>query len=86
MPRLQVCYNVDDLLKVCPQLLIPIVFDWHHHSINVSLHPYQQLRLKPNLNSHHVVHPKSSSLSSTKPGRRVESNQNNVSPNLVQEP
>ncbi|KAG8790068.1 hypothetical protein FRC16_001059, partial [Serendipita sp. 398] len=32
----EICYNADDLLKVCPQLGIPIVFDYHHDAINPS--------------------------------------------------
>ncbi|CAG7848192.1 UV-damage endonuclease Short=UVDE [Serendipita indica DSM 11827] len=32
----EICYNADDLLKVCPELGIPIVFDYHHDSINPS--------------------------------------------------
>jgi UV DNA damage endonuclease len=43
-PLFQICYNVDDLLKVCPQLNIPIIYNYHHDAINVrllssSLHP-----------------------------------------------
>lgn len=31
----QMCYNIDDLLTVCPDLGIPIVVDYHHDWINV---------------------------------------------------
>jgi len=31
----QMCYNIDDLLTVCPDLDIPIVIDYHHDWINV---------------------------------------------------
>lgn len=31
----QMCYNIDDLLTVCPDLDIPIVVDYHHDWINV---------------------------------------------------
>lgn len=31
----QMCYNIDDLLTVCPDLSIPIVVDYHHDWINV---------------------------------------------------
>ena len=31
----QICYNIDDLLTVCPDLDIPIVVDYHHDWINV---------------------------------------------------
>jgi UV DNA damage endonuclease len=27
-------YSVSDLLPVCQKLNIPLVLDWHHHSIN----------------------------------------------------
>lgn len=39
----EICYNVDDLLKVCPQLNIPIIFDYHHDSINPSRRPASEL-------------------------------------------
>ncbi|GAA5902644.1 hypothetical protein JCM8208_007027 [Rhodotorula glutinis] len=29
----EICYNVDDLLPVCEELNIPIVFDYHHDSL-----------------------------------------------------
>lgn len=35
----QMCYNIEDLLTVCPGLDIPIVVDYHHDWINVR-HPY----------------------------------------------
>jgi len=31
----QMCYNIDDLLTVCPGLDIPIVLDYHHDWIKV---------------------------------------------------
>lgn len=31
----QMCYNIEDLLTVCPDLDIPIVVDYHHDWINV---------------------------------------------------
>jgi len=31
----QMCYNIDDLLTVCPDLNIPIVVDYHHDWIKV---------------------------------------------------
>jgi UV DNA damage endonuclease len=31
----QMCYNIDDLLTVCPDLDIPIVVDYHHDWIKV---------------------------------------------------
>ncbi|KAI8374451.1 UV-endonuclease UvdE-domain-containing protein [Radiomyces spectabilis] len=30
----ELCYSVSDLLPVCQKLDIPLVLDWHHHSIN----------------------------------------------------
>lgn len=33
------CYDIDDLLTVCPDLDIPIVVDYHHDWINVR-YPY----------------------------------------------
>lgn len=32
----EICYNVDDLLPVCQELNIPLIFDWHHDWINPS--------------------------------------------------
>lgn len=28
----EICYNVDDLLPICEELNIPIIFDYHHDS------------------------------------------------------
>ena len=30
----EICYNTEEILPTCEKLLIPLVFDWHHHSIN----------------------------------------------------
>ncbi|CAO3695958.1 unnamed protein product [Umbelopsis ramanniana] len=30
----EICYSVADLLPICQELSIPLVLDWHHHSIN----------------------------------------------------
>lgn len=30
----EMCYSIDDLLPVCQKLRIPLVLDYHHHSIN----------------------------------------------------
>ncbi|OAD68766.1 hypothetical protein PHYBLDRAFT_77351 [Phycomyces blakesleeanus NRRL 1555(-)] len=30
----EMCYSVSDLLPLCQRLNIPLVLDWHHHSIN----------------------------------------------------
>lgn len=35
----QICYNVDDLLPLCQELEIPIIFDYHHDWINPSCEP-----------------------------------------------
>lgn len=35
----EMCYSVDDLLPVCQELGVPIVLDYHHNWINVSLAP-----------------------------------------------
>ena len=29
----EICYNVDDLLPLCEEMNIPMVLDYHHHSI-----------------------------------------------------
>ncbi|CAL1710108.1 unnamed protein product [Somion occarium] len=39
----EICYSVDDLLPVCNELDIPIVFDYHHNWINPSIHPVSTL-------------------------------------------
>ncbi|GAA5880404.1 hypothetical protein JCM3774_006437 [Rhodotorula dairenensis] len=36
-------YSVDDLLPVCEELNIPLVFDYHHHSIFPTVQPIQEL-------------------------------------------
>ncbi|ORX93779.1 UV-endonuclease UvdE [Basidiobolus meristosporus CBS 931.73] len=30
----EICYSAEDILPVCEKLSIPLVFDWHHHSLN----------------------------------------------------
>ncbi|KAI3639119.1 hypothetical protein MIR68_002649 [Amoeboaphelidium protococcarum] len=30
----ELCYSVQDLLPLCEELQIPLVLDWHHHSLN----------------------------------------------------
>ncbi|KAG9299211.1 hypothetical protein G9A89_013859 [Geosiphon pyriformis] len=30
----ETCYNVQELLPLCQKMSIPLVLDWHHHSIN----------------------------------------------------
>lgn len=39
----QLCYNVDDLLPLCQELGIPIVFDYHHDWIYPSSRPPAEL-------------------------------------------
>ncbi|KAK9727366.1 hypothetical protein K7432_001899 [Basidiobolus ranarum] len=31
----EICYSASDILPVCEKLNIPLVFDWHHHSLNL---------------------------------------------------
>ncbi|KAI0030146.1 UV-endonuclease UvdE-domain-containing protein [Vararia minispora EC-137] len=45
----EMCYNVDDLLPVCEELMIPIVFDYHHDWIYPSSEPPE--RLLPRINA-----------------------------------
>ncbi|ODN74488.1 UV damage endonuclease UvdE, variant [Cryptococcus amylolentus CBS 6039] len=35
----EICYNVDDIFPLCEELSIPIIFDYHHDSINPSSSP-----------------------------------------------
>lgn len=42
-PLIQICYNVDDLLPVCNELNIPIIFDYHHDWIYPSSKPPGEL-------------------------------------------
>ena len=30
----EICYNAEELLPLCEELEIPLVFDWHHHNLN----------------------------------------------------
>ena len=39
----QLCYNVDDLLPLCQELNIPLVFDYHHDWIYPSSRPPAEL-------------------------------------------
>lgn len=39
----EICYNVDDLLPVCTELDIPIIFDYHHDALNPSASPPAEL-------------------------------------------
>ncbi|OWZ61878.1 UV damage endonuclease UvdE [Cryptococcus neoformans] len=39
----EICYNVDDLLPVCTELDIPIIFDYHHDALNPSTDPPGEL-------------------------------------------
>lgn len=40
---LKLCYNVDDLLPICQDLHIPLVFDYHHDWIYPSSRPPREL-------------------------------------------
>ena len=39
----EICYNTEELLPTCEKLSIPLVFDWHHHSINPGTVPLDEL-------------------------------------------
>ncbi|PIL28869.1 hypothetical protein GSI_08915 [Ganoderma sinense ZZ0214-1] len=39
----EMCYNADDLLPVCEELNIPLVFDYHHNWIYPSVKPIPEL-------------------------------------------
>ncbi|GBE89775.1 UV-endonuclease UvdE-domain-containing protein [Sparassis latifolia] len=39
----EMCYSADELLPVCRELEIPLVFDYHHNWINPSTHPLAEL-------------------------------------------
>ncbi|KAI0943504.1 hypothetical protein AcW1_002653 [Taiwanofungus camphoratus] len=39
----EICYSADDLLPVCEELGVPLVFDYHHDWINPSMHPLPEL-------------------------------------------
>lgn len=38
----ELCYSVDDLLPICQKLRIPLVLDYHHHSLNPGTTPLQE--------------------------------------------
>ena len=37
------CYSAQELLPICEQLSIPLVFDWHHHALNPGTIPLDSL-------------------------------------------
>jgi len=39
----EICYNTEEILPICEKLKIPLVFDWHHHSINPGTIPLDVL-------------------------------------------
>ncbi|THH21408.1 hypothetical protein EW146_g129 [Bondarzewia mesenterica] len=64
----EMCYNADDLLPVCEELNIPIVFDHHHNWIFPSTQPIPELLSRINAIWHHKgIRPKQH-LSSPRPG------------------
>ncbi|KZV67692.1 UV-endonuclease UvdE [Peniophora sp. CONT] len=64
----EICYNVDDLLPVCEELNIPIIFDYHHDWIYPSAQPPEVLLPRINAIWHAKgIRPKQH-LSSPRPG------------------
>ncbi|EIM87219.1 UV-endonuclease UvdE [Stereum hirsutum FP-91666 SS1] len=64
----EICYNADDLLPVCEELKIPIVFDYHHNWIFPSELPLSTLIPRINATWHRKgIRPKQH-LSSPRPG------------------
>jgi len=39
----EISYNTEQILPTCKRLNIPLVFDWHHHSINPGTVPLEEL-------------------------------------------
>jgi len=39
----EICYNVEEILPTCERLNIPLVLDYHHHSINPGTVPLEEL-------------------------------------------
>jgi len=39
----EISYNVEQILPTCNKLKIPLVFDWHHHSLNPGTVPLETL-------------------------------------------
>ncbi|KAA1474573.1 UV-endonuclease UvdE [Dentipellis sp. KUC8613] len=64
----EMCYNADDLLPVCEEFNIPIVFDYHHNWLYPSVHPLSELLPRINALWHRKgIRPKQH-LSSPRPG------------------
>ncbi|KAI0315922.1 UV-endonuclease UvdE-domain-containing protein [Amylostereum chailletii] len=64
----EICYNADDLLPVCEELHIPLIFDYHHDWIYPSAHPLPQLLQRVNALWHAKgIRPKQH-LSAPRPG------------------
>ncbi|ETW77497.1 hypothetical protein HETIRDRAFT_37134 [Heterobasidion irregulare TC 32-1] len=64
----EMCYNVDDLLPVCEELDIPIVFDYHHDWIYPSSQPASVLLPRINAIWHRKGIKPKQHLSSPRPG------------------
>ncbi|KAJ3842823.1 UV-endonuclease UvdE-domain-containing protein [Lentinula raphanica] len=44
----ELCYNADDLLPICEELDVPLVFDYHHDSLNPSSIPPAEIIKRTN--------------------------------------
>ncbi|KAI0649749.1 UV-endonuclease UvdE [Trametes meyenii] len=64
----EMCYNPDDLLPVCEQLGIPLVFDYHHNWIYPSVLPLPELIARVNAIWHRKGIKPKQHLSSPCPG------------------
>ncbi|KAI0041905.1 UV-endonuclease UvdE [Auriscalpium vulgare] len=64
----EICYNVDDILPVCEELNIPIVFDYHHNWIYPSTVPLTELIPRINATWHRKGIKPKQHLSAPRPG------------------
>ncbi|KAI0258578.1 UV-endonuclease UvdE-domain-containing protein [Gloeopeniophorella convolvens] len=64
----EICYNADDLLPVCEELDIPLVFDYHHNWIYPSSEPLTSLIPRINAIWHKKGIKPKQHLSSPRPG------------------
>ncbi|KAI0078030.1 UV-endonuclease UvdE [Panus rudis PR-1116 ss-1] len=64
----EICYNPDDLLPICEELEIPIVFDYHHNWIYPSVLPVSELIPRINAIWHRKGIKPKQHLSSPRPG------------------
>jgi UV DNA damage endonuclease len=65
---LQLCYNAEDLLPLCEELSVPLIFDYHHDAINPSSIPPAEIIKRTNAIFHRRGITPKQHLSEQRPG------------------